>query len=179
MSRKRIIPVIAAVTLLLAAWGTLRIIQISKMSDITVTASFHSKNEGGSAVRRMASPQTQAQIGYGHDPDFRPVRFKDTVLRTGLDYGPVEIRGAIPAESIRTAWPGAPFDEDWPFSIAFYNTSSGRIFHMYLDISVDTKTASAQADLYIFEDRRAQPMTAHWEGRPGEPISVWPDGMEI
>ena len=179
MSRKRIIPVIAAVTLLLAAWGTLRIIQISEMSDITVTASFHSKNEGGSAVRRMASPQTQAQIGYGHDPDFRPVRFKDTVLRTGLNYGPVEIRGVIPAESIRTAWPEAPINEDWTFLIAFYNTSSGRVFHMYLDISVDTKTASAQADLYIFEDRRAQPMTAHWEGRLGEPISVLPDGMEI
>ncbi len=179
MNKKRAITAVTLCLLLLTAGLGFRLLRVSEQSVLTVTAGFCSQNGSGSTLKKLVLPHREAEIGYGHWPEFRAVRFDGSVLRTGLDYGPVEIRGAIPAADIRAAWPNAPIDGDWPFSIAFYNTSTGRAFHMYLDISVDTGTAEARADLYIFEDRTSSPVTARWTGRPGEPVSVCPDGMEI
>lgn len=100
-------------------------------------------------------------------------------LHTGFEHGPVEIKGVIPADSIRNAYSQSAVTEDWPFSIVFYNTSSGRVFHIYLDVEYNTIEGTAKADLYIFEDPYAAPVVAHWEGQPGELIAVSPDGMEI
>ncbi len=53
------------------------------------------------------------------------------------------------------------------------------MFHIYLDVEYNTIECTAKADLYIFEDPYAALAVAHWEGQPGEPIAVSPDGVEI
>ena len=170
------------ICLMLTVWGAFRIWQAKGFSDITVTATVLSMNEADQTTRRRIQPKEAAelQIGYsGVNDRSRPEAFTNGVLHAGFDHGAIEIRGAIPAEEIRKACPQSVVSEDWPFSIMFYNTSSGRVFHIYLDIEYNTLEGTAEADLYFFEDHYAMATVAHWEGKPGEPIIIYPDGMDI
>ncbi len=179
MKARRITIVGILVLLVLAVWGAFRIRQAKGASYITVTATVLSANEIGQTTRRRIQPKAAGEILIGNSSQARPAVFSNGILRTGFDHGPVEIRGVIPADSIRNVCPQSAVTEDWPFSIAFYNTSSGRAFHIYLDIEYNASEGSAKADLYIFEDPYAAAAVVHWEGQPGEPIMISPDGLDI
>lgn len=168
--------------LMLAVWGAFQILQAKESSDITVTATVLTINEAGQTTRRRIQPKEAAelQIGYsGVNDRIRSEAFSNGVLHTGFDHGAIEIRGVISAEGIRKVYPQSAVSEDWPFSIMFYNTSSGRVFRIYLDIEYNTLEGTAQADLYFFEDHYAMATVAHWEGKPGESIIIHPDGMDL
>ena len=180
MAAKRgIITAVVFICLMLAVWGAFRILQTKESSDITVTATVLSMNEAGQATRRKIQPKETAEIRIGNSDRSRSEAFTNGVLHTGFDHGAIEIRGVISAEEIRKNCPQSVVSEDWPFSIMFYNTSSGRVFHIYLDIDYNTLEGTAKADLYFFEDHYAMATVAHWEGKPGEPIIIYPDGMDI
>ena len=165
--------------LLLAVWGAFRILQAKESSDITVTATILSVNEAGQTIRRKIQPKEAAELLIGNSDQARSATFIDGIMHTGFDHGRVEIKGVILSNSIHDAYPQSVVTVDWPFSIAFYNTSSGRVFHIYLDIEYNTLECTAKADLYFFEDHFAMANVAHWEGKPGEPIIIYPDGMDI
>ncbi len=167
---------------MLAVWRVFRIWQAKEFSDITVTATVLSMNEAGQTTRRRIQPKEAAeiQLGYsGVNDRHRSATFSNGVLYAGFDHGAIEIRGVISAEEIHKAYPQSTVNEDWPFSIMFYNTSSGRIFHVCLDIEYNALEGKAKADLYFFEDHYAMSTVAHWEGQPGDPIIISPVGMDV
>lgn len=119
-------------------------------------------------------PGEAVEIAQGaHDAPYRPGRMHRGSLRTGFSYGPDAVRGVIRREDILKVWPEAPLEEDWPFHISFYNTSTGRPLRMYLDISYDAEWDRAEAVLYVFCPGLARPETVYWQGNPGEPIRVF------
>ena len=179
MVKRGIIIIGVIVCLMLAVWGAFRILQAKEFSDITVTATVLSTNVAGHTTRQRIQPKAAAEHLVGNCCQVRSATFSDGIMHTGFNHGPVEIRGVIPANSIRDAYLHSVVAEDWPFSIMFYNTSSGRVFHIYLDIEYYTLESTAKADLYFFEDHYVMATVAHWEGKPGEPIIIYPDGMDI
>ena len=100
---------------------------------------------------------------------------KNGLLRRSFDYGPDSVEGIIRKEDVLKVWPDAPLESDWPFHIYFYNTSTGRTFRMFLDISYDTETSKAEAVFYVFYPGNANPVTDRWEGQFGDDVVV---GME-
>lgn len=178
-TKRSIVAIGIPILLMLAVWGAFRIWQAKGSSDIAVTATVLSEDESGQTERQRIQPKAAAEVLLGNSAQARQAVFDNGILHTGFEHGPVEIKGVIPADSIRNACLQSAVTEDWPFSIVFYNTSSGRAFHIYLDVEYNTIEGTAKADLYIFEDPYAAPVVAHWEGQPGERIAVSPDGMEI
>ncbi len=177
--KRRIIIAFALVIGVLAIWGIFRIWKAKEYSDITVTATVLSVNDAGQATRQRIQPKAAAEVLIGNSRQARPATFSNGILRTGFDHGIVEINGLIPAERIKQICPQSGVTEDWPFFVSFYNLSSGRVFHIYLDIEYDVLKDTAKADLYFFQDRQAAATVAHWSGRPGNPVFVFPERMEI
>ena len=165
--------IIAILLFLLLLFAVVIIWKNGRMSEVTVSAVIR-MNEAGNRISRRAVPNTSAQMCSGNGDNYRPVTFDNGILRTDFTHGPIRIIGTFSADDISLAFPNTERIEDWPFSIAFYNTSSGRVFHMYLDISCDVEADTACADFYIFEDHNANATVLHWTGRPGETISVGP-----
>ena len=182
MTVKRLVIVLAAIILVLAlaVFGTLKYLELRDRFVITVTASFHMKDESGHAIRTLARPAERAEVAAGNwAEDFRQDRFHNGVMKTNFGHGPGIISGIIPAGDIMKAWPDAPEAVDWPFEISFYNQSSGRNFHFYLDISIQTDTGSAAAELYVFRDGNAKAVVSRWEGELYENVSVSPESFDI
>ena len=182
MTPRRLLIVIAAVilVLVLAAFGAFKYLELRDRFVITVTASFYKQDEAGHTTRGQARPAEQAEVAQGNwAEDFRQDRFRDGVMKTSFGHGPGIIRGTIPAGDIMKTWPDAPEAVDWPFEISFYNLSSGRSFHFYLDISIYTETGTAAADLYVFRDGNAAAVVSHWEGELYEKVSVSPEHFDI
>ena len=182
MTVKRLVIVIAAVVLVLALaiFGAFKYLELRGRFVITVTASFYTQDESGYTIRRQARPAEQAEVAAGNwAEDFRQDHFSDGVMKTSFGHGPGIIRGTIPAADIMKAWPDAPEAANWPFEISFYNLSSGRTFHFYLDIRIHTDTGTAAADLYVFRDGNAEADVSHWEGGLYEKISVSPEYFDI
>ena len=108
----------------------------------------------------------------GHSAPYRPAKMKNGIFRKSFEYGPDSVEGVIRKEDILKVWPDAPLETDWPFSVSFYNTSTGRAFRMFLDISFDAETGRAEAVFYVYDPGYAKPTTDRWEGKPGEKVSV-------
>ena len=179
MIMKRILAIVLAAVLLLTladvAW---RYIGEKERTNITVSATLRQTRDGYT-YEPQALPAETGQMANGRYDEFRRVSFKDGILYTGFEHGPITIQGIIPAENIRQVWADAPEDADWPFSISFYNQSTGRVFHIYLAILYDTETGLASADLYIFQKGYARPITSHWEGELYELVNIAPENMDI
>lgn len=107
-----------------------------------------------------------------HGAPYRPAKMKNGIFRKSFEYGPDSVEGVIRKEDILKVWPDAPLENDWPFSVNFYNTSTGRAFRMFLDISFDAETGRAEAVFYVYYPGYAKPTTDRWEGKPGEKVSV-------
>lgn len=111
-----------------------------------------------------------------HGAPYHPAKMKNGLLRRSFDYGPDSVEGIIRKEDVLKVWPDAPLESDWPFHIYFYNTSTGRTFRMFLDISYDAETSKAEAVFYVFYPKDANPVIDRWEGKLGDDVMV---GMEI
>ncbi len=107
-----------------------------------------------------------------HGAPYHPARMKNGIFRKDFEYGPDSVEGIIRKEDVLKAWPDAPLESDWPFSVNFYNTSTGRAFRMFMDISYDTETDRAEAVFYVFYPGYADPVTDRWEGKLGEEAVV-------
>ena len=179
MKKKQAVIIICCIVFVVAAVIALILWQNSGTSDITVTAVFHLQDESGQSYSKQVQPSDSVIKRTGNNDDGQSIQLRQGVLHTGFDHGPIEISGTIPADKIHEACPEVVVEKDWPFSIAFYNTSSGRVFHLYLDIEYDSATGLAYADLRIMNDKNVMVTTSHWEGLLGEPINVSPEHMEI
>ena len=172
--------VAAAALVALAAAAALIWFGFRGRCDLTVSALFRIKDPAVYAhgyVEQNVLPADEAELARGNwDAAPARVRFRAGVLHTAFDHGPAAVSGLIPRQSLEAAWPGTPYHGDWPFTVSIYNTSSGRRFHMYLDIRYDAETDAASADLYIFQDGSAHAVADHWSGKLGEPITA---GAEI
>lgn len=107
-----------------------------------------------------------------HGAPYRPARMKNGIFRKGFEYGPDSVEGIIRKEDVLKVWPDAPLESDWPFSVNFYNTSTGRSFRMFMDLSYDAETDRAEAVFYVFYPGSADPATDRWEGKLGEKAVV-------
>ena len=178
--QKRFLLIFGLLLLLAGCFVTFRSWQNSRVSTLTVSASFRQINKSRETDQKFIKPDTAAQIASGnYEASFRPLPFINGTLRTGLAHGPIKIKGFFPCKSIQETFPSCSIDDDWPFTVSFYNTSTGRVFHFYLDVTCDPITEAASADLYIFGESNAHPLVAHWEGYLGNAIDISPEHMEI
>ena len=115
------------------------------------------------------SPNQTASILY--DLDLHKAKFKQNTMTMVFDHGPYSIEGSFSSSALRTHWESIPLEEDWPFCISLYNTSSGRRFQAFMDLEIFTDKAQAQATLYIFYEKKAHPEVLYWTGAIGEEIT--------
>lgn len=120
MKTKRSIAAIGIpILLMLAVWEAFRIWQAKGSSDIAVTATVLSEDESGQTERQRIQPKAAAEVLLGNSGQARQAVFDNGILHTGFEHGPVEIKGVIPADSIRNACSQSAVTGDWPFSIVF------------------------------------------------------------